>query len=408
MGVNSQSFSDRYHAQVTEMKRLLLEYVKSMRTRQELNAGGGAGRADGVSDTVNDIDISLMNRGFPRLPKEVKGDLTKKQWEFLLRKYLSHHYSMSTRQGYLTIHYLCTGLATGHLSRHVPFEQLKKSTRLFVAPEHRPSNLKIEDPRNMRKDDIARLLRHVFERQEKEGIENAFRFKIYVGNEREFCTAVYPAGTIVANGSAGTGTGAAGVAAAGTGTGGVEEAGGARTGAASSGLLLIGSNATGPGVAETGAARTGVEVDGSEAAGRGAAITNTARTDAAGTGPADNEAGRGSENEAAGTEAAGTEAAGTEAAGTEAAGTEAAGREAAGREVAGREAAGREAAGREAAGNCPAVNVAAGTGVAGTRAAGNTGATGRGVASSRQTRSITAAAMEGRITRARTGQGGKR
>jgi hypothetical protein len=103
MGVNAQRFSDRYHAQVSEMKRHLLEYAKSMRTRQEAAASGIAGTVGGVgdNDTGSEIDIVLTNRGFPRLPAEVMGDLTKKQWELLMRKYLSRHYSTSFHQSHL-------------------------------------------------------------------------------------------------------------------------------------------------------------------------------------------------------------------------------------------------------------------------------------------------------------------
>jgi hypothetical protein len=103
MGVNAQRFSDRYHAQVSEMKRHLLEYAKSMRTRQEAAASGIAGTVGGVGDNDPgiEIDIGLTNRGFPTLPAEVMGDLTKKQWELLMRKYLSRHYSTSAHQSHL-------------------------------------------------------------------------------------------------------------------------------------------------------------------------------------------------------------------------------------------------------------------------------------------------------------------
>lgn len=107
MGVNAQRFSDRYQAQVSEMKRHLLEYAKSMRTRQEAAASGIAGAEAGTvggvggNDTGSGIDIVLTNRGFPRLPAEVMDDLTKKQWELLMRKYLSRHYSTSFHQSHL-------------------------------------------------------------------------------------------------------------------------------------------------------------------------------------------------------------------------------------------------------------------------------------------------------------------
>lgn len=104
MGINGQRFSDRYSAQVKEIKIHLLDFVKSLNIRRETNArvdetgaGGDTGVGAGMeAGTVVGIgDIVLTNRGFPRLPPDVMGDLTKKQWEVLMRKYLSQHYSTS-------------------------------------------------------------------------------------------------------------------------------------------------------------------------------------------------------------------------------------------------------------------------------------------------------------------------
>jgi hypothetical protein len=44
----------------------------------------------------------------------------------------------------------------------------------------------------MHKEDIARLLRHVYERQTREGVENAFRFRIYEGKDKTDHVAQYP------------------------------------------------------------------------------------------------------------------------------------------------------------------------------------------------------------------------
>jgi hypothetical protein len=54
-----------------------------------------------------------------------------------------------------------------------------------------PENMVIKDPRNMHKEDIARLLRHIYKRQETE-IETAFRFKIFLGKNREDALSKYP------------------------------------------------------------------------------------------------------------------------------------------------------------------------------------------------------------------------
>lgn len=84
------------------------------------------------------------------------------------------------------------GLASEKIQAHVPFEQVEKDTSRFVSPVYRPQNLTIKDPRNMLKESILRLLRHIYTRQNEHGIENAFRFKIYLGKDREDIVAKYP------------------------------------------------------------------------------------------------------------------------------------------------------------------------------------------------------------------------
>jgi hypothetical protein len=97
MGFNGQSFLERYDAQIGEMKRLLMSFVISIRDRHNMgNAAGAAGaaRQDGMGGSA-EVDIEITRNGFPKLPGAVTRDLTKKQWEILLRKYLSQHYSKS-------------------------------------------------------------------------------------------------------------------------------------------------------------------------------------------------------------------------------------------------------------------------------------------------------------------------
>lgn len=236
MGLNGQSFGQTYDAEVSEMTRQLLGFVKSIRNLQQYAARGetavaavslgiglapaptepvGTGvtqgtlgvsgtavmpratgvveadRTAGVTGTALVINIQKSDNGFPKLPVEVKGELTKKQWEHLLRQYLSEHYSKrGPVYDYITIK-LQIGLASGRLGRQVPYEQVEKDTAKFVASEYRPENIIIKDPRNMRKEDIARLLRHLYERQTVEGIDKAFRFKIILGKEKHEETARY-------------------------------------------------------------------------------------------------------------------------------------------------------------------------------------------------------------------------
>ncbi|KAF8808488.1 hypothetical protein BYT27DRAFT_7255600 [Phlegmacium glaucopus] len=99
------------------------------------------------------LDILTMMNGFPMVPPDVKGELMKKQWENLLRSYLSAHYY----------------LASGCLVQQVPFEQVERDTARFVRRPYRPKSLIIKDPRNMHKEDIVQLMWHIYQWQEAEG-----------------------------------------------------------------------------------------------------------------------------------------------------------------------------------------------------------------------------------------------
>ena len=106
---------------------------------------------------------------------------------------MSTHYSTSLQLTFSCIEiHIGTGLASGKLIHQVPFEQVERDTARFVASEYRPTNVIIKDPRNMPKNDIALLLRHVYERQNNVGCENAFRFKIYLGRDKQDVVAKYP------------------------------------------------------------------------------------------------------------------------------------------------------------------------------------------------------------------------
>lgn len=54
-----------------------------------------------------------------------------------------------------------------------------------------PKNIVIKEAKNMQKEDIHRFLDHILTRQKKFGVENAFRFKIYLKKRKEYL-AEYP------------------------------------------------------------------------------------------------------------------------------------------------------------------------------------------------------------------------
>jgi hypothetical protein len=82
-------------------------------------------------------------------------------------------------------------LASEKKQKQVPYTRLQSDTSIFVGDEYLPTNITIKDPRNMHKDDIITLLRHIHGKQNTDGVENAFRFKVYI-KEKEEVKADYP------------------------------------------------------------------------------------------------------------------------------------------------------------------------------------------------------------------------
>jgi len=74
----------------------------------------------------------------------------------------------------------------------VPFSELKKDTRAFVAVSSIPNGSIIKDPRNMHRDQIQNLLRHWCQRQEQLGPESAFGFGVVMGPKKKRLFAEYP------------------------------------------------------------------------------------------------------------------------------------------------------------------------------------------------------------------------
>ena len=86
--------------------------MKSIRDRKETQESGNTPDPDfqirqaaGTAESADEININIEIKpnGFPILPREILGDLTKRQWEFVLWKYLSLHYSKSFHLFFCTI-----------------------------------------------------------------------------------------------------------------------------------------------------------------------------------------------------------------------------------------------------------------------------------------------------------------
>ena len=90
--MGGRDFTQKYANQVTEMKQLFLDFMKSVRVRAEQIANDGVDSGSGPGSD-NKIDkIKLTQDGFPIIPNSINEDLSKAQCEKLLRSFLAQHY----------------------------------------------------------------------------------------------------------------------------------------------------------------------------------------------------------------------------------------------------------------------------------------------------------------------------
>lgn len=87
MGVSSQCFVDMHKDKVDELKRLLINYVNSLRQTANILA------ARQPSTPSHNLDLRITNDGYPILPTLPFQNLNKNDITHLIRTYLNAHYS---------------------------------------------------------------------------------------------------------------------------------------------------------------------------------------------------------------------------------------------------------------------------------------------------------------------------
>ena len=100
MKTEGRDFTQKYDNQVTEMKRLFLDFMKAQRVRADENAqvqlGSGpdaANRLDSASGRgIKSDHIDLSPAGYPIIPESINENLSKAVCEKLLRGFLTQHY----------------------------------------------------------------------------------------------------------------------------------------------------------------------------------------------------------------------------------------------------------------------------------------------------------------------------
>jgi len=91
MGSRGQSFSDRHDDLVMEMKRKLMDFVKSLQARREMAALGNPTEIG--NHELARPEVRMTERGYPILPHEASSaGGNKRQLEHMMRAFLTQHY----------------------------------------------------------------------------------------------------------------------------------------------------------------------------------------------------------------------------------------------------------------------------------------------------------------------------
>jgi hypothetical protein len=90
LGIAGGNFFDQHNPLVREMMRKFLDYAKSARLEA---ADPQIVEQRQAGPEPDPLEIRMTNDGFPIIPKVVmERDLKKREWEALLRVFLTQHY----------------------------------------------------------------------------------------------------------------------------------------------------------------------------------------------------------------------------------------------------------------------------------------------------------------------------
>jgi len=97
LGVTSRSFEEAYEDKAKELKRTLLEYVKTLNAlTNSAGAGAGAGSSSTPGSVLFDAD------GFPIAPSNLSDKTSKLDLEQLYHAYITQHYRESIANNFVT------------------------------------------------------------------------------------------------------------------------------------------------------------------------------------------------------------------------------------------------------------------------------------------------------------------
>ncbi len=168
---------------VSEMKRLLVAYVRGLRDMRTTNI-----QTPVVPVVPNTPKIQMSPDGYPVLPTETNfSQLKKADLTDAIRTFLNAHYSKSiASKKCKPVHlYNMIELASGS-KRSVPFKAIQHDNDRYIEKKYLPPQVIIKEVKNMQRADVIKFMEHVRTRQITYGYQDAFRFSIYIKKQKEY------------------------------------------------------------------------------------------------------------------------------------------------------------------------------------------------------------------------------
>ena len=169
-----------FEDKATDIKRLVLNYVKSLQGMLQ-EAAGNPGTAPMASKTK-----IVLDNGFPKLPRPFDVDkYNKKELENLYRDYIGSHYCTWVHLDATHIFDICLGVATKRRTRQAPWSRMKPDTLKYVDADKLPRpDFVLDDPRAMKMELLHEFFAHIAEREKTFQLGEVFHFK-YADSRRK-------------------------------------------------------------------------------------------------------------------------------------------------------------------------------------------------------------------------------
>ncbi|GLB45143.1 hypothetical protein LshimejAT787_2000480 [Lyophyllum shimeji] len=173
MGAVATPFWIEYEALCTEMKKKLVNYVTML--ERSLQPGNAKYIEQTERDPRPDLQVILDEEGFLQLPEPPSFPQKHEELVRIVCKFLNAHYR----------------LASGYTERAAPYGALKGDNRKFVDAEYIPSELTLQEPGNLKMDELKKLLNFWRERKAMYGVWNMFRFAKWIRGKEGMVAAIY-------------------------------------------------------------------------------------------------------------------------------------------------------------------------------------------------------------------------